>query len=342
MVGRLIPYMVRILLIYLLACPLLVQAQSSPKSAQCSPTPASNDEDDSTREKVLPEVVVDKVVFDGSISLPGSIRDQVVADLMQQHRSVDTQVLEEWNEVSVRGAWMDEGFFKMTSTAKSQIISSDATEQHISVTVHVDEGMQYRLKDIRFRKSPDDWLAQNGDNGSSEDETERNGKPSLRKKVAFDDARQLGSGEPTFPPEELRKRVPLIDGGLFSTSQIREGLDALKKLYGSHGYINFVATPITEVDDRSGMISLILELDEGKPFRIRSVEVQGLDPQTEGILRWPFHPGDIFNYELFEDFFADNKDFLPPGASARNAELIKSEKSGTVDIRFVFRSCPQM
>ena len=134
--------------------------------------------------------------------------------------------------------------------------------------------------------------------------------------------------------------MPLTEGELFRANQIREGLDSLKKLYGSYGYLNFVTVPITEVDDRKGMISLILELDEGKQFRVRTVEVQGLDPQTKGALKWRLQPGDLFNYEFFKDFFTDNENILPSGASPLNAELSKNEKSGTVDIRFVFPSCP--
>lgn len=329
--------------IYAVVCSPPIHGQSPPNSARCSSllSLTSNEKAESIEKQVFPKVIVDDVFFDGPTSLPASIREQLIADL-KEHAALSSRSewLEEWNEVAVRGAWQDQGFFKITSTAKAQIVSSDAREQHVSVTVHVDEGTQYRLKDIRFTKSSDGWLAQNDDNGASEDETARNGKPSLRKKVALDDAEQLGFGEPIFPPEELRRRVPLVDGGLFSTSQIREGLDALKELYGSYGYINLVAVPITEFDDRSGMISLILELDEGKPFQIRSVEVQGLNPQTRENLKWRLQPGDIFNYELFKDFFTDNKDILPSDASPSNAELHKDEKNGTVDVRFVFPSCP--
>ena len=311
MSQRLFLYTISLSFLYVLACSPPIHGQSPPNSARCFPllSLTSDDKAESIGKKVLPKVIVDDVVFDGPISLPASIRDQLIADL-KEHAALSSgnEWLEEWNEVAVRGAWMDEGFFKMTSTTKVQIISSDATEQRVSVSVHVDEGMQYRLKDIGFRKSSDGW--------------------------------SNGSEQLAFPPEELRKRVPLHEGELFRANQIREGLDSLKKLYGSYGYINFVAMPITEVDDRSGMISLILELDEGKQFRIRSVEVQGLDPQTKGALKWRIQAGDLFNYEFFKDFFTDNENILPSGASPLNAELHKNDKRGTVDIRFVFPSCP--
>jgi outer membrane protein assembly factor BamA len=296
-----------------------MRAQTPSSSARCSsPSLPSDEKVELIGEKAFPKVVVDSVVFDGTTSLPSSIRGQLISELESKEISASSERLEEFNEIAVRGAWGDQGFFKMTSTVKAQTISSDATEQHVFVTIHVDEGIQYRLKGIRFRNEDDDWSGGNKDTGFS-DET----------------ARKLA-----FPPDELRQRVPLSDGEIFSTTRIKEGLNAIHQLYSSHGYTNFVATPLTEVDDSSGMISLTMALDEGRQFRVRKIEVQGLDPQTEGRLKLQMKPGDIFNSDLVGDFFADNKNILPPGASPENAELHKNEKNGTVDVLFRFPTCP--
>jgi hypothetical protein len=327
-------------LIFLLTGPPLLRAQSSATSARCS-SPASQEENaEPVGEKAFPRIVVDNVVFDGPISLPSAIRDQVIADIMQREYSVNSQVLEEWNEVGIRGAWQNQGYFKMTSTVKAQTISEDATEQHVSVTVRVEEGLQYRLSEIRFRKAPEAGSAATDDSRSDTDETGISSRPSLRRKLTAADAENPEPGEPAFPLEELRKSVALSDGELFRIDAIREVLDNLKSLYGSHGYIEFVATPITEVDDGSGTILVIMELSEGKQYRVRKLEVQGLGPRTEGILKWRIQPGDLFNNELFEDFFVDNKDVLPAGASPINADLTKNERNGTVDIRVKFPTCP--
>src|SRR5579862_348351 len=252
MTRRFTSFLLWLGLIYVLACPSPLRGQSTTSPAPCtSPTSTTHENAEPTGEKVPQKIIVDNVVFEGSLSLPVSIRDQVIADLMQKRYTVDTQVLEEWNEVSVRSAWTDEGFFEMMSTLKTQIIFGDATERHVSVLVHIDEGIQYRLKDIRFRKYDD------GDDSvrSDSDDAVDTGKPALRRK-APDDAGHLASAELAFPPEELRTLVPLNDGDLLSTKQIKEGLDALKRLYGSHGYINCVAIPLTEADDSNGTISL--------------------------------------------------------------------------------------
>jgi hypothetical protein len=87
-------------------------------------------------------------------------------------------------------------------------------------------------------------------------------------------------------------------------------------------------------------ISLVMELDEGRQFRVEKFEVIGLDAQAEGALKWRLNQGDIFNYELFEDFLTDNKNALPHCISPSNAKLRKSEKEATVEIRIVIPACP--
>lgn len=301
-------------------------------------------------KKVLPKVVVDSVIFDGPMSLPSSIRDQLVAELKEHAaHSAGTRWLEEWNEVVVRDAWMDEGFFKMTSTSKAQIISSDATEQHVSVTVQVDEGMQYRLRDIRFGKQsqivpaatdsmqPDSDEAADSTSPSS-DEGPHNSQhtvilpPVKIEFPEFHDTEHLNA-DLVFPPQELRKRFPLSDGDVLDASKIKEGLGELSRLYHSRGYIDFAATPETITDEASAMISLIMVFDEGKQFRVGKVVAYNLDPEKEAKLKSLIQPGDIYNSEPFGDFFRKNR--LP-----FISVLQQNEDTGTIDLQFGYPTCP--
>jgi outer membrane protein assembly factor BamA len=259
MSRRLITCTIWLGLIYALACSPRIRAQSPPSSARCSPpSVTSNDKTELTGEKILPKVVIDSVAFDGPTSLSSSVRDRLVAELKEHAaHSAGTRWLEEWNEVVVKDAWRDEGFFKITSTAEAQIISSDATEQHVSVAVHFDEGMQYRLKDIRFGKEPK-IVPADADDGQTTVLV-------LPKKVEFHefhDTEHLDA-DLIFRPEELRKRILLNDGDVLDASKIKEGLGALIRLYRSRGYVDFAATPETITDDKSAMISLVMVLDEG-------------------------------------------------------------------------------
>jgi hypothetical protein len=325
---------------YVLACSPPIHGQSPPNSARCFPllSLTSDDKAELTGEKVRPRVIVDSLVFDGPTSLPTSIREQLVTDLNEKTSlSADTNWVEWWNDVVIRDAWMNEGFFKMTSTAKAQIIRSDAIEQHVAVTVHVDEGIQYRLKDIRFGKEPQIVPAAVDSMQPDSDEAPDNGRtvvPLLHKKVEFpefQDTEHLNA-DLVFPSQELRRHFPLNDGDVLDASKIKEGLGDLIRLYQSRGYIDFAATPETITDDKNAMISLVMVLVEGKQFRVGKVVAYNLDPEREGKLKSLIQLGDIYNSELFGEFFHKNHLFI--------SVLLQNYDNGTIDLQFGYPTRP--
>lgn len=151
------------------------------------------------------------------------------------------------------------------------------------------------------------------------------------------------TGAHAFPPWELRSRFPLADGQVFDISKIREGLEALIRLYGTKGYINFTASPTLTPSRDHRLMSVVFDVDEGTQFRVGSVQVLGLDAQvSSGDLNIKLHRGDLFNSGFVEDFFQDNKSVLPTGVSSRqNVEIKQNLRQGTVAIVFDLRSGPQ-
>ena len=246
---------------------------------------------------------IEEIKFEGQIHLSAIFLDKLIAGLKQHEFGSGSEWLNEIQEVPIRGAWQDNGYFKVMTTAESQLIDSDFTHLCFSVTVRVDEGMQYRLKDVSFRSSdPDTPLV--------------------------------------FPPERLRRLILLQDGDIFSVDPIRNGLEALRKLYGAYGYIDLTVTPFMDVDDFTQTISLRLELDNQRQFRIGKAEVWGPNPEFESLLRSRFKPGDILNYQAVEDFLKENTSTLPADVSPSDVELRRNVKYGTVDLRFDFAACP--
>ena len=54
---------------------------------------------------------------------------------------------------------------------------------------------------------------------------------------------------------------------------------------------------MTDIDDgHDHRISLIMGLDQQKQFRLHTVEVFGLDPKMESLLRAKLKTGDVFNW----------------------------------------------
>ena len=69
------------------------------------------------------------------------------------------------------------------------------------------------------------------------------------------------------------------EGDILSAQKIRDALDALKELYRSRGYIDYVATPITDIDDQNGRISLLMEIAKEKQYRFGKAKFSGISAQ---------------------------------------------------------------
>src|SRR5271163_4016776 len=73
----------------------------------------------------------------------------------------------------------------------------------------------------------------------------------------------------------LRSQFAIKDGDWFSTTAIQKGLEALHKAYGQLGYINFVGIPKPQVGDVKKIVSLNIDIDEGKQYYASRIEFTG-------------------------------------------------------------------
>jgi hypothetical protein len=71
-------------------------------------------------------------------------------------------------------------------------------------------------------------------------------------------------GNRAIAVEEIIQQFPLHPGDLFNATAIGKGLDSLKKLYASKGYVHFGAIPRLQMDEVRHTVTLILDIQEGK------------------------------------------------------------------------------
>jgi hypothetical protein len=288
--------------------PILAQSQQG-QTRMHPPDDVSSDEfKELAGKKIYPKIIIDDVKFDGA-HLPDSKKENEVVEELKHHRfDGGSDWLNVILEVPILGAWQESGFFKAQASGQFQVASTDAENQHVTITLQVNEGLQYRLGRVQFCESD----------------------------LEVDPAAGLA-----FPREELRKQIQLQDGDIFDVSKIRESLDALKRMYGSRGYIDFVAMPTTKVDDNTRSIELTMEMQEGKQFRLGRVEIFGLPPNVTDELKVALKPGDILDRTLVDELVDKNMALLPAGASRHVLGMRGNEKRGTVDITIDFRPWPQ-
>jgi hypothetical protein len=280
-----------------LPCCVPYSAQVPSVPDRCSVSAPSPNVNDAWRK-----VIVKRIDFDGPIHLSKSDIARTIkeASLKKLLNADDPEWIKWFTEGSLRDAWVTRGYFKVNVTSQARSLGGNSSEERFLVTAHVEEGLQYHLRSIRF------------------------------------------FGDSTIPETELRAAIPLQDGDIFDVGLIRTGIEALTKLYGSKGYIDFTVVPDAQIDDDlRPWISLVLNLDPQKQYHLGSVEIAGLDPKLEARLRAVAHPGEIYYPNVVADFFEENKSVLPLGVSPwEEMRVLRNVKAGIVDLVFDFRTCP--
>jgi len=148
------------------------------------------------------------------------------------------------------------------------------------------------------------------------------------------------AGGRVFPAARLRLLFPINDGDVLSTSRLRQGIKELRRVYGGRGYINFTPVPDTEINDEDRTIRVKFDLDEGKQFRIASVNVIGLAPRERNRVEkfWKQQIGMPYSGELVERFFIKDASLLPRDASPlMDTEVHQDFAEGLVNLTLDFR-----
>jgi outer membrane protein assembly factor BamA len=253
-------------------------------------------------EPAGPVAVIDDVVLDGATDVAEPIWKRIVSQMKGETFSGDAWV-DELRDVYLLGALQNQGYLKAEVAVDTEPVSSSPALQHVVVHARVRGGPQYRLASVQFVSS--------------------------EKQIAFS-------------AKELRPLIPLRDEDVFSVAKVREGLEALTRYYGSHGYIDFVAAPKTDFDEMNQQIALVLSLQEGFQWRVGNIEIVGLNPVLESEFRSKIKTGDILHSQLIDDFYQDHKSELPDKVGPEDTQFHFNVKERTADALFDFRSCSQV
>ncbi len=264
-----------------------------------------------------PKVKVGKIKFEGNKAISSRELQSAMKNLKPigiPHsiflenlfaRTYDSTKLQEDAE-RVRYYYQTKGYFKaLVGDPKTQIHDTSGVKWYfpfkaspgkaVDITMPVEEGQRYRLKEITFT-----------------------GNKAVKNTAG------------------LRMLFKIKDGDIFDTEAIRKGLESLRKAYAALGYINFTPVPNTDADDEKRLISLRIDLDEGKQFYVRRIEFQGNTTTRDKVIRreLALEEGQVYNGNLWElSLLRLNQlqyfDQLKP---EQDSEIKQNVQDGTVDI----------
>jgi outer membrane protein insertion porin family len=134
----------------------------------------------------------------------------------------------------------------------------------------------------------------------------------------------------------LRALFKIKDGEIFDTEAVRKGLEGLRKAYAALGYINFTPVPNTEADDEKKLISLRIDVDEGKQFFVRRIEFQGNTTTRDKVIRreLALEEGQVYNGNLWELSLLrlNQLQYFEALKAEQSSEIKQNVQDSTVDI----------
>jgi len=130
-------------------------------------------------------------------------------------------------EVGIRGDFQDRGYFKVVAQDPAlQPLGLLDGKQRFLIIASITEGDQFRLGVLTIQNVPLDHAL-------------------------------------SIPTETLREQFHLRNGDLFKVSELRAGLERVKRSYDAKGYGDAKEEPEITIDDAHHLINVTLRITEG-------------------------------------------------------------------------------
>lgn len=138
-----------------------------------------------------------------------------------------------------------------------------------------------------------------------------------------------------FTGERLRQEFAIKSGDWFSRDKVASGLEGLRHLYGSEGFLDYMAIPETHPAS-NGTIGLTTSIDEGPQYRLDKIEFlakKELDLKLR--MQWKLDAGSVYNANYVQEFIESNRDLLPQGFNRGQVDLVRDCPAALVQVRLV-------
>lgn len=270
-----------------------------------------------------PKVKVGKILFTGNHAfsrrkLIRSMRNDrpyaiplYITEVNVLSKTYDHDKLIEDIEVGVRGLYTDNGYFKVL--VKDPILENLDTQgwrlgvpltgrtkgKAVNMTIPIEEGERYRMGTLKIASSDPD--------------------KALSLKV-----------------DALKGAFPLKRGDIFSSAKIRKALEDYGKIYGRYGFIDFVPTPETDINEEAKTIDVTMKFEEGKQYYVRRIDFTGNTTTRDKVIRRELllDEGSLFDKHAWEISILrlNQLDYFDKLDADKAAEIKRNTKDGTVDL----------
>lgn len=147
------------------------------------------------------------------------------------------------------------------------------------------------------------------------------------------------AGNKVFPTDALRKLIHTPLNQPANALQLDTDIEAMKKLYGTRGYMAARIQPDPEMDDANSTVKYLLKIDDGDVYSMGDLEIRGLDSRTTARLQdeWKLRGGDPYDSGYPKKFLeqADKEmSLLDDWKASVRESLNPDDKTVDVTVRF--------
>jgi outer membrane protein insertion porin family len=139
----------------------------------------------------------------------------------------------------------------------------------------------------------------------------------------------------------LRAQFAQKDGEYFNITLFQKGLENLRKAYGQGGYINFVGAPTPTVDKVKKVVTMNIDIDEGKQFYVSRIEFSGNTITRDKVIRreMMIEEGQVYNSQLVDLSLLrlNQLNYFEVLKSDQDVESRQNTDLGTVDLLLKLR-----
>ncbi len=149
---------------------------------------------------------------------------------------------------------------------------------------------------------------------------------------------QLSGYKDVFPVAKLRELIHLQPGQPADAVQTQEDVEALKKLYGTRGYMGVQIRPVPEINDSDSTVSYVFQFQEGSIYKMGDLEVRGLDSKATDrmIAAWRLLAGETYDSGYTQVFLDSISSQYPADQWKITVHETPEDQDKTVDVSLHF------
>jgi outer membrane protein assembly factor BamA len=141
------------------------------------------------------------------------------------------------------------------------------------------------------------------------------------------------TGNHAFGGDELRSKFLLKKGDWFSRDKVASGLDGLRKVYVSNGFIDFVCIPNTQ-NFSNATVGLSVTVLEGPQYYMGKLEILAKKEISDKLIaEWQLPEGAVFDLTYLERYIASNRALLPPDFERQNVQMVRDCPNAMLEVR---------